>query len=92
MTNEEALDSLRALDKHFKERFPGNGYLAVGWAIQEIERLRSLVQDIRPILEQDIECALAMGPPDGPCSCGDCEWYDRSLAWKARIDAGELDV
>lgn len=95
MTNDEALNSLHALNTHFKEFWPPNGYPSLDWAITEIERLRSLVREMRPILEQDIACALDMGPAESPCvneKCGDCDWYDRSVLWTQRIEAGELDV
>ena len=57
-------------------------------------RLTTLIEELKPYLLDDIKCAIEMGPPfpehnqDG---CEDCKWYAEAMAWKTRIDAGELD-
>lgn len=56
-------------------------------------RLTSLIEEIIPYLLNDIKCALQMGPiPEGHDNdnCEDCRWYKRAIAWKQRIDAGEI--
>lgn len=64
-------------------------------AINEIQRLRALVDDLRPFMEDDVRCALDMGhftkdhPED---DCNDCKWYARALEWQQRINDGELNV
>lgn len=62
-------------------------------AIEEIQRLRSIIKDLLPYMILDMEQALIMGPapsnhPDD--NCPDCVWYKESLAWKERIDSGEF--
>ena len=69
-------------------------------AADEIERLRSLVRELRPYMEVDMNAGLSVGPgpeyhyhPDDPVKkCPDCEWYEDAASWKSRIESGELDV
>lgn len=95
MTTDNHLFHLRALSDHFKVEWAPNGYPIIDWAIEEIERLRYLVRELRPYLETDIKGGLSLGEPwvnhsmDG---CEECMWYQESLSWKNRIEAGELDV
>lgn len=95
MTNDDSLIALKELDEHFKEKYPPNSYPVIGWAITEIERLRKLVQDLLPFMEEDVRLALEVVPPpyDGHDSddCIDCRWYERALVWQERIDAGEFN-
>ena len=61
--------------------------------LQEIERLQTLLGEVIPYLLHDVECAIQMGPmPVGheDDDCEDCRWYRKAVAWKSRIDAGEL--
>lgn len=86
---------LRALDKHLTEQWGTPGYPIIERAADEIERLRSLVRELRPFVEQDVESALKVGPFDeghDQGSCEDCQWYARALMWQERIELGELDV
>jgi hypothetical protein len=62
-------------------------------AADEIERLRSLLAEVLPIVIRDVECGVALGePPVGhpDDDCEDCKWYKGSLELKSRIDAGEF--
>jgi len=65
-------------------------------AANEIERLKGLVVDLLPFMEEDVRLALKVVPPvyDGhdKDDCVDCRWYERALVWKERMDAGELSV
>lgn len=63
-------------------------------AIQEIEHLRSLVRELKPFVEMDINLALSVEPHDPfhETHCEECQWRSESLAWKERLESGELDV
>lgn len=64
--------------------------------VDQIDQVAGLVGELVPFLLDDVRDGLALGAPPaghtcpGHTTCGDCAWYERSLAWKARIDAGEL--
>lgn len=63
-------------------------------AADEIDRLRGLVVELRPYLESDVRSGLMCEPGlthTHDDDCEDCAWYAESVAWKARLDAGELD-
>lgn len=86
---------LEALNKHLTEQWGTPGYPIIERAADEIKRLRALVQDLRPFMEQDIKTALEMGPfgdDHDQDACEDCQWYERALLWYERIELGELDV
>lgn len=62
-------------------------------AANEIFRLEVLVAELTPFLLLDIEFAVNMGgpSPEHPKDdCEDCQYYERVMAWKKRVDAGEL--
>lgn len=67
---------------------------------QENGRLQALVQELRPYLEMDVNSGLSVGPSteshfhykDPSYTCSDCEWYNESIAWVKRLEAGELGV
>lgn len=66
-------------------------------AADEIERLRSLVRELRHYMEVDMKSGLEMGGPTAEDpehreDCPDCAWYNNSLVWAKRIESGELDV
>ena len=63
-------------------------------AAEEIQNLRSLVNELLPYMLNDMTQGLAIGPSDhckdvqGPCR--DCQWYEDASFWKKRWDAGEF--
>lgn len=62
-------------------------------AADEIERLSDLVQELRPYLEAHIRNGMECSPGfihTDVDDCADCRWYKESIAWKKRIDGGEL--
>lgn len=86
---------LRALNEHLIKQWGTPGYSVIDWAADEIERLRSLVRELKPFMEQDVASALRVGPFDEDHdhdACEDCQWYSQALTWHERIELGELDV
>jgi hypothetical protein len=61
----------------------------------EVKRLRLLVEALVPFLIDDVRAGLEVGPAPAGHSCAtetcdDCAWFEASLLWQKRIDAGEL--
>ena len=59
----------------------------------EIARLKSLVSELLPYMLNDMEQGLALGPVKyhtEDTQCPDCQWYQESILWKERLDAGEF--
>ena len=67
-------------------------------AASEIEKLRSLVSELLPFMLNDMEQGLVIGEPpfekdhckDKDVLCPDCQWFEQSIFWKNRVDAGEF--
>lgn len=67
-------------------------------AADEIEKLRSLVKELLPFMLNDMEQGLVIGEPpfekdhckDESTLCPDCQWFEQSIFWKKRVDAGEF--
>ena len=68
------------------------------WSIynhaEEIQNLRSLVNELLPYMLNDMTQGLAIGPSDhckdAQAPCRDCQWYEDASLWKKRWDAGEF--
>jgi hypothetical protein len=60
--------------------------------LKRVGEQQLLIDELVPYLLNEIRIGLSIGPfldcpePD----CEDCNWYADCVAWKARIDAGEL--
>lgn len=63
-------------------------------AAEEIQNLRSLVNELLPYMLNDMTQGLAIGPSDhckdAQAPCTDCQWYEDASLWKKRLDAGEF--
>ena len=91
MTN-DIVSRVRKIADAFCDDITHNTRSCLTEAVNEIERLQALLKEIVPYLLHDVECALEMGPPPEAHddNCDDCRWYRKALAWKARIDAGDI--
>ncbi len=69
-------------------------YATMTEAADEIEKLRSLIKEILPYMLNDMEQGFSLGPPSEDhiedTQCPDCQWYEDSMIWKNRLDAGEF--
>lgn len=68
-------------------------YATMTEAADEIEKLRSLIKEILPYMLNDMEQGLSLGPSEDhveDTQCLDCQWYEDSMIWKNRLDAGEF--
>lgn len=62
-------------------------------AVNEIERLRTLITELIPFMVIDVRSGIQCPPPVGHYDmCDDCEWYYESIKWQNRIDSGEFDM
>ncbi len=92
--NERFYNGPEGIETYFKESCG----VCVSWsdAANEIERLKGLVADLLPFMEEDVRLALEVVPPvyEGheKDDCVDCQWYERAIVWKQRITAGELSI
>lgn len=67
-------------------------------ASDEINRLRSLISELLPFMLNDMEQGLVIGEPpfekdhckNQSTLCPDCQWFEQSIFWKKRVDAGEF--
>lgn len=62
--------------------------------LKEIERIQGLIDEMFPIVALDVYYGVKQGTPplnhieNEPCD--DCKWYEESVVWEKRINAGEL--
>lgn len=95
MNREASVTALRELNEHLKYSEGTPGYPIIDWAADEIDRLRSLVRELRPYMEVDLRNGVSLEVPRDDHefdACEDCLWYMESLSWKRRVEVGELDV
>lgn len=63
-------------------------------AAEEIQKLRSLVNELLPYMLNDMTQGLGLEVSDhckdAQAPCRDCQWFEDASLWKKRWDAGEF--